>query len=223
MPPLPDQPLPTRLLDQSDSAYWLAWEERVERDLVDLAERGFVCERQYFKDGLTEDPRCRVRPQVAEALQRARGALPAGCNFRITDAWRPWAVQLKLANTCRGIIATAHPEWSPEQVEAELVILAPPVRVLASFDSHRYGGAVDLTILDATGQALDMGTPIPYLTGPEAGLLFFEMADDSPAHRRCRDHRRLLLRVMQAAHFQANLDEWWHWGYACDFRAAGLA
>ncbi|MEK7414064.1 MAG: M15 family metallopeptidase [Planctomycetota bacterium] len=211
-----------RLLNQSDRDYWLAWEPRVEGMLVDLAERGFVCERHCYTNGFTDDPRCRIRPAVADALERAREALPTGYNFRIHDAWRPWVVQERLATKYRVTIAEAHPGWSKEQVEAELVILAPPIRVLPSFDSHRYGGAVDLTILDAGGQALDMGTPLPYMAGPEAGLLFFETAAETPQHRLFRENRRLLIRVMHGARFLPNLDEWWHWGFASDVRAEGL-
>ncbi len=188
---------------------------------MDLADRGLVCRRSCYLKGLTDDPRCRTRPGVADALERARDLLPAGFNFLISDAWRPWSVQEQLARCSRLSICSAHPDWTEEEVNRELVRLAPPIYVVFSFNRHRYGGALDLTILDADGRELDMGTPLPYLEGPEAALLHFELQDRDPAHETPRKNRRLLIQVMSAAGFTPYLPEWWHWEYDRDFHDAG--
>ena len=63
---------------------------------------------------------------------------------------------------------------------------------------HNYGMAVDLTLCDAKGDTLSMGTKIDYLGKftPEA-----------------RSNRELLRRVMRQAGFKALRTEWWHFNF----------
>ena len=75
---------------------------------------------------------------------------------------------------------------------------------------HNYGAAVDLTIADADGQPLDMGTEFDYFgvlaypTKEEAMLTQGKLTAEQIANR------RLLREVMTQAGFTPIQTEWWH-------------
>ena len=75
---------------------------------------------------------------------------------------------------------------------------------------HNFGCAVDLTIADATGQALDMGTPFDY-----NGLLAYptketEMLKAGKLTQKQVNNRLLLRRAMKTAGYDSITSEWWH-------------
>ncbi len=75
---------------------------------------------------------------------------------------------------------------------------------------HNYGAAVDLTIADANGQPIDMGTDFDYFgvlaypTQEEAMLTQGKLTNEQVANR------RLLREVMTQAGFSPIKTEWWH-------------
>lgn len=135
---------------------------------------------------------------AAGALQRAALWLQQqrpDLRLRVLDAARPQRVQE---------LFWAHVKGTPMQP-----YFAPPERG----SIHSYGMAVDLTLADAQGAELDMGTPFddttelshPALehTHEAAGLL-------SAAQLQ---HRRLLRSAMLQAGWQAIATEWWHFDF----------
>lgn len=205
------------MLNDQDRKYWLTKEAECPAGMVDLAELGFAVERHVFRLGYTDDPICRVRPGVAQALVQARQHLPAGHQFLVCDGWRSWNIQERLARMVLEKIRAAHPEWTEAQIQAESWTLAPLARVAARYNSHRYGGAVDLTIRGPDGLPLDMGGPVPCLDGTVARLLCYEFREDlKPDEYRFRAHRRVLIQAMEAGGFQPYLPEFWHWEFRND-------
>ena len=215
--PATSQSSPGIAFNEQDRAWWVALEQRVAESVVDLAPYGFVLAPRPYERGWTDEARCHLRPGVAEALARARDALPAEHNFKILDAHRPWSIQQKYAERSESRIRDAHPDWSDEQVREHLWRMAPPARVVSRLASHRYGGAVDLMVLGPHGRELNMGVPAGYVGGAESYLLHYELRDELDGDERLfRDNRRVLIRAMQAAGFQPYLPEFWHWGYDRD-------
>jgi D-alanyl-D-alanine dipeptidase len=126
---------------------------------------------------------CYLHPEAAAKLQRAVSlAAVQGLRFRVFDAFRPAEAQWVLWNH------TADPEF-----------LADPRRG----SPHSRGVAVDLTLIDASGRALDMGTPFDAFT-PLSHHGNFEVM---PAAQK---NRMLLLGLMTAAGWDCYLKEWWH-------------
>ena len=78
---------------------------------------------------------------------------------------------------------------------------------------HNYGLAVDISIIDAKGHPLDMGTPFDHL-GPLSGITneasFVKSGKLTAAQR---NNRLLLRRVMKSAGFKPLPSEWWHFNY----------
>ncbi len=201
----------------SDEEYWLAKEQAILPLLVDLADYGFVIDHDCHRQGWTDDPRVLVRRGLVERLQQARDKLQPRQNFRVVDGWRPWSVQKAAAEDARRQIVEAHPDWTAVQIDTQVQVMAPPARIVPLFGSHRYGGAVDLTIIGPDGNNLEMGVPVNYVIGPEAALLHYEFRDNLTEQERAgRQNRRILIRAMEAAGFDPYLPEYWHWGYADD-------
>ena len=77
--------------------------------------------------------------------------------------------------------------------------------------AHISPAAVDVTLCDAQGRWLDMGSAF----GSRAGLLhrLLRMPADDARQRRVRDHRRLLYHAMLDAGFSNLPSEWWHYDF----------
>ncbi len=128
--------------------------------------------------------RCWLHREAADALASAVGlAAEQDLRFRIYDAFRPSEAQWALWRH------TPNPDY-----------VADPRRG----SPHSRGVAIDLTLIDNTGEELDMGGPVDDLTknghhdAPNLG----------PAQRR---NRLLLLGIMTAAGWDWFVREWWHY------------
>ena len=79
---------------------------------------------------------------------------------------------------------------------------------------HNYGMAVDLTLCDAKGDTLSMGTKIDYL-GKLAHIdNEAEMVKPGQTHAgEARSNRELLRRVMRQAGSKPCAREWWHFNF----------
>jgi D-alanyl-D-alanine dipeptidase len=128
-------------------------------------------------------PRALLHPDAAEKLQAAIIlARRLGYRFRVYDAFRPLEAQ-----------------WALWRAEPGSPYVADPRRG----GPHTRGVAVDLTLLDRTGQPLDMGGPFDELSENA-----WHEADVSEAAQR---NRHLLLGLMTAAGWDCYLKEWWHY------------
>ena len=76
---------------------------------------------------------------------------------------------------------------------------------------HNFGAAVDLTIADSTGQALDMGTPYDYFGELAYPKLQWDLLKQGKLTRAQIDNRSLLNAVMIRAGFFGIQTEWWHY------------
>lgn len=140
--------------------------------------------------------RAYLHPEAADALAKAQAALTEekpGLRLKIADAARPMSVQRKMYSTVRG---------TP---------MAPYVSNPANGGGlHNYGLAVDVTITDALGRELPMGTPVDHL-GPEANIdKEKELVAQGKLTEAERQNRILLRRVMKAGGFMPLRSEWWH-------------
>jgi D-alanyl-D-alanine dipeptidase len=126
---------------------------------------------------------CYLRPEAERCLRKAvELAAAIGLQPLIFDAYRPPAAQHMLWQAC------PDPDY----------IVPPEIG-----SNHARGTAVDLTLIDANGTPLDMGTG------------FDEMTQQSHHGRtdisaKAQQNRLLLLGLMTAAGWQTLPTEWWH-------------
>ncbi len=76
---------------------------------------------------------------------------------------------------------------------------------------HNYGMALDISIVDDSGNALDMGTEFDFfgeLAYPDKSTYFFNKGELTQEQF---DNRNLLMSVMAKAGFYVSKTEWWHY------------
>ena len=78
---------------------------------------------------------------------------------------------------------------------------------------HNYGLAVDITLCDAKGDSIPMGTKIDRL-GPEAHIdTENQLVAKGIISKRAQQNRQLLRQVMRYAGFKPLRTEWWHFNF----------
>jgi D-alanyl-D-alanine dipeptidase len=138
------------------------------------------------EEQLYECGRCFLRHEPAKQLVKANKALVKnGFRFKMFDCYRPLPVQQRL--------------WDKFQNAS---YVTPP----SKGSMHNRGLAVDLTIVDSTGQELDMGTPFDFF-GKQAHHTYTKFSDTVLANR------SLLKSMMGIVGFNSIRTEWWHYSY----------
>lgn len=150
----------------------------VELDLAYASENNFTGRPVYGRTA------CYLHRDAAEHLDRvARLAGTLGLRFRIFDAFRPSEAQ-----------------WVLWRCRPDPDFLADPRRG----SPHSRGVAVDLTLIDDGGRALEMGTDFDaFMPRSHHGDL-----EVTPQAQR---NRALLLGLMTAAGWDFYQKEWWHY------------
>ena len=129
-------------------------------------------------------PGCYLHPDAADCLDTAiRLAAVLGLRLRIFDAFRPSEAQWALWSH------TPDPEF-----------LADPRRG----SPHSRGVAVDLTLIDEAGDALEMGTGFDAFT-PLSHHGNMEVSVEA------QRNRHLLIGIMTTAGWDFYRNEWWHY------------
>ena len=148
---------------------------------IDLA---YASARNILGRPIYQKALCYLHMEAATRLRQAAAlARPLGYRLNIFDAYRPPEAQWVLWN--------AFPDPS---------FVADPRRG----SPHGRGVAVDLTLIDESGQLLDMGTPFDDFT-PRS--YHGDLAISIEAQR----NRMLLLGIMTAAGWDFYRNEWWHY------------
>lgn len=171
--------------------------------LVDLAAAGFLVDiRQEDPSGASRQ----FRAGAAERLARAERLLPAGLRLLVVEAYRPLDLQRKYFEGYRDELAQLNPDYTPEQLRmAASRFVSPP-----ELAPHTAGAAIDLTLCDARGRELDMGTILDATPEQSDGLCYTE-AEGLPAQAAA--NRSILVEAMHGAGFVNYPTEWWHFSY----------
>ena len=140
--------------------------------------------------------RAYLHPNLAKALARAQQVLTKerpGYRFLIYDAARPQSVQRRMYQAVAG---------TPKKI-----YVAAPERG----GRHNYGVAVDLTIVDASGKPLDMGSSFDHF-GEEAHLGNEEARVRAGIfNKEVPANRSLMRRLLGAEGLRPYDKEWWHY------------
>ncbi len=140
-----------------------------------------------------------LHPLAAKALAKAQKLLKKerpDLSLKVYDAARPMHIQQQMWNVVKGTPKAPY--------------VSNPAR---GGGLHNYGMAVDLTLCDAQGDTLPMGTQIDYLGSyahidEEAALVKLGILTPEAKH-----NRELLRRIMRAAGFKPLRSEWWHFNF----------
>lgn len=164
----------------------------VEFKLVEIKPPDFpvlIDMRYATADNLTGAPiyaraACWLNPEAAGLLKNAiQLAAQLGLRLKVFDAFRP-----------------TEAAWALWNHNPDPTFLADPRKG----SPHSRGAAVDVTLVDAEGRELDMGTDFDAFTP----LAFHGVLEITPEQQR---NRALLLGIMTAAGWDFYKNEWWHY------------
>jgi zinc D-Ala-D-Ala dipeptidase len=171
--------------------------------LVDLGEAGFLL------DGRIADAAGafrQYRSGAAELLARAEKLLPAGLRLLVVEAYRPPKLQRELFERYREKLAVLHPDHTAAQLRTAASRYVSPPEIAP----HSAGAAIDLTLCDAEGLELDMGTPMNANPEQSGGRCYTDAEGLEP---RVAQNRAILVEAMHSAGFVNYPTEWWHFSY----------
>jgi len=146
-----------------------------------------------------------VRVGVAERLVRAQGALPSGVRFGVAEGYRTVAAQEAIIAEYTEFLRTVNPDATEAELERLSSRYVAPIRVAP----HVAGAAIDVTLIDAEGEQLWMGTEIDATPEDSDGACFTGAPVDDEARR----NRDLMTNALTSEGFVNYPTEWWHFSY----------
>lgn len=160
-----------------------------------------------------------LRQGVFDALTAAQKRLHhkhPDWKIMLFDAYRPNTVQIFMVEREFGIKAREAGldpanltiEQREKLGEKVFKYWAIPSTDPATPPPHSTGSAMDITLADAQGREVDMGSPIDEGALPAAPDYFANAIDE--AGKNAHANRSLLRDVMLAEGFRQHPDEWWH-------------
>lgn len=162
------------------------WVELKSLDTTFVYDLRYATTQNFVHKKMYPCGKCFVRPEVAEAL---------------------WSIQKELKK--RGFRLKFFDCYRPGKVQKELWKMVPDPRYVANPKNgsmHNRGVAVDLTIIDAQGKELDMGTAFDYF-GKKAYHSYQKLPDT------VLKNRLFLKNMMLKHHLEPITSEWWHYSY----------
>lgn len=150
----------------------------------------FILEMKYatidnfLKTQVYDCDECYLRMKTIKNLIAANAEFQSlGFRIKLFDCYRPLDVQKKMWQL------VSNPDFVADPKKGSI---------------HNRGGAVDITLVDATGKELEMGTTFDFF-GREASHNFQGFS------KKIRKNRALLKEVMLKHHFKSFDSEWWHY------------
>lgn len=141
--------------------------------------------------------------EAADALKKAADAFrEMGYRLKIFDAYRPQSAVKHFVRWSQDADdMKMQAEFYPEYKTKSRIV---DEGYIARNSSHMRGSAVDLTLVDADGNELDMGTCFDYF-----GKRSWHGAEGLTQEQ--EENRELLKKVMEANGFRPFEQEWWHY------------
>jgi D-alanyl-D-alanine dipeptidase len=146
-----------------------------------------------------------VRRQRRQSLQ-AQARLPAGLGFLVVEGYRPPALQRRCFEEYAAGSRAEQRGWSDEQIRSAASRFVSPPEIAP----HSAGAALDLTLVDADGRELDLGTPVNATPEDSAGACY---TDAVGVGAQARARRKILGRVLTAVGLVNCPTKWWHWSF----------
>jgi len=138
----------------------------------------------FLKTKVYDCEACYLRYKTVKALIKANEKfIKKGYKIMLFDCYRPLDIQKKM--------------W---QIVSNPNYVADPKKG----SIHNRGGAVDITLVDSTGVAIDMGTPFDFF-GIEASHDYENLSEE------VKENRRMLRKIMTRSGFRIFESEWWHY------------
>ena len=155
----------------------------------------------------------KMRQTVYRKLCQAQEMLPDGWFIRLYEGFRSLEVQQALFSQEYERVKQKHPLFSHKDIFLEVTRLVSPVKNLddsVNIPPHNTGGAVDIELVDADDNLIDMGMAIANWSLVHPDICLSECSMISEA---AKNNRKLLMDIMEKLDFVNYPYEWWHFSY----------
>ncbi|MBP4136882.1 M15 family metallopeptidase [Flavobacterium geliluteum] len=144
----------------------------------------YASEDNFLKAKVYDCAECFLRLKTVKALIEAnKSFIKKGYKIKLYDCYRPLSIQKKMWEI------VPNPEYVANPKKGSI---------------HNRGGAVDISLVDASGKELDMGTSFDFF-GIEASHNYSKFSKEIISNR------KFLKNVMIKNGFQSFDSEWWHY------------
>lgn len=144
----------------------------------------YAADDNFLKSKVYDCDQCYLRLKTVKALITAnKSFMKKGYRIKIFDCYRPLTIQKKMW------AIVPNPKYVADPAKGSI---------------HNRGGAVDITLVDPSGNELDMGTAFDHF-GPEAAHGYKDIS------KKIRKNRAMLRKIMEQNGFRAFESEWWHY------------
>lgn len=144
----------------------------------------YATEDNFLKSKVYDCEACYLRYKTVKSLLIANQKfLKKGYRIMLYDCYRPYSIQKKMFEI------VPNPKYVADPKKGSI---------------HNRGGAVDISLVDANGKELDMGTAFDFF-GVEASHDYEQLSDE------VRANRKLLRKIMTQSNFRIFESEWWHY------------
>ncbi|RCG27875.1 dipeptidase [Sphaerisporangium album] len=145
----------------------------------------------------------RLRLSVVDRLVTAQTLLPPELHFLVIEGFRPLELQKRYFDAHVDRLRTARPGHEPAWYRREAGRYISPPEVAP----HVAGAAVDLTLCDADGNELWLGTQVNDTDTDACHTASTSISTDAA------ERRHILGEALEAAGLINYPTEWWHWCY----------
>jgi len=194
-----------KILSYDDVAKFPAGDDQ--EGLVDVTTYDTSIVTTYLKEDMLEitGEIIYVRNSLAARLAAVNKKLKElGLRLKVVYGYRHPEVQERYFLKRRNDIKLQFPHFTDNQIDryTHNFVAVPDVA------GHPAAAAVDLTVIDANGDDLDMGSPIADYADPSKITTFTDGLTDVQT-----ENRRILHDLMVASEFAPFYGEWWHFSY----------
>lgn len=159
----------------------------------------YATENNFMKQKVYPCPKALLRKVAAEALFEAHQKFKEkGYRIKIYDGYRPLSVQWILWNKTTNKNYVANPRKG---------------------SNHNKGCAVDMTLVDADGNELNMGTGYDFF-GKEAHHTFTDFPKEEKEE--ILKNRKILKTIMESVGFKSISNEWWHYDFKIKYPVSDI-
>lgn len=184
----------------------------------------FCITAEYYRNNIPGSVKeCYLRESAVRLLSMAANEMPKGWKFVVYDGWRPLKVQESIFKAYYNVLAAKYPCKQASVLLAltkKYVSLPSDNRIKPS--PHNTGGAIDLSIRDASGADLDMGSHFDDFSEHAMTRYFeyeFKKGSISGKDHRRLANRRFLYHLLSSVGYTNYPEEWWHYDYGNQFWA----
>ncbi len=144
----------------------------------------YATEDNFLKAKVYDCAECVLRMKTVKALIAANNDFKKkGFRIKLYDCYRPLSIQKRMWEI------VSNPNYVADPKKGSI---------------HNRGGAVDISIVDANGKEVDMGTPFDFF-GIEASH------DYANFSKEIKSNRKFLKKIMIKNGFNSFDSEWWHY------------